>query len=136
MITITIASFLVQALLQSSSPAQPPASPVQIPLTLAGCAAADTLTPDQFRLFDPHRGVMYRLSEEKFGMYTGRHVPIVGGLLPTPNIAAQAGSIDPTVTTMALTTMNLSRVTPLNRLKRHVEQVRTVPGGCPSDNGR
>jgi hypothetical protein len=32
-----------------------------------------------------------------------RHVRVVGGLLPTPNIAAQAGSIDPNIAAMAVT---------------------------------
>jgi len=131
MIATSLASLLV-AMLPLSSSQQPPATVERKPLTLAGCVAGDTVAPTQFTLFDPHRGIMYRLTGQRLGVYVGRRVQVVGALVPTPSIAAQAGSIDPTIAAMSATTLNLSGTTPFNRPKVHVEKIRPVQGGCPA----
>jgi hypothetical protein len=135
MITISIAAWLAQALLQSTPPqAPPPPSPAEHkPLTIAGCAPTEGTAPAAFKLYDPHRGWMYRLTGERLGSSGHTRVQVVGALVPTPNIAAQAGSIDPAgVTVSSANRVNLSGSTPFNQPKLHIEKVRAFQGGCPS----
>lgn len=75
----------------------------QAPVTLAGCVspkpASGTFT------FTAKDGTKYRLTGKNLKKYAGQEVEIVsgegkslavkGGLLPSPNAAAQAGAIDP-----------------------------------------
>ena len=73
------------------------------PLTLTGCLAKDA-TAQQVLLSDPAKGT-YRLRGVKLERYVGQRVQvtgirlgglhIVGGLLPSPTLAAQAGAVDP-----------------------------------------
>jgi hypothetical protein len=132
--SIFLTSILAHLLLVSSQPPSPapPAASDRKPLTLSGCVAGDAAAPTQFTLFDPHRGMMYRLTGPRLGVYIGKRVQVVGGLLPTTNIAAQAGSIDETITASATMMTNLAGTTPFNRPKVHVEKIRSLPGGCPA----
>jgi hypothetical protein len=90
--------------------AQPPSArskdPVK-PLTLVGCVQASEAGSNQFTLADDKDKIStYRLSGTSMKKYAGRRVEVVGGmvssrlkitggLLPSPNVAAQAGAIDP-----------------------------------------
>jgi hypothetical protein len=76
------------------------------PLTMSGCVVRDVTTPRQFTFTDSSNGLKYRLSGRdvsKFadkplqivGVVDTRRLKIVGGLTPSPNVAAQAGAIDP-----------------------------------------
>src|SRR5438132_357070 len=81
--------------------AQAPAQPTgALPLSFAGCTVVDEANairsqPDVDK--PDHRtatmGVITSL---------GRRIRVLGRLVPTPNIAAQAGSIDPTIVVMAM----------------------------------
>lgn len=75
-------------------------------ISLSGCIERDDKTPDQFTITDPKAGGTYRVSGKDFLEFLGRPVQldggvvvkgfsIKGGLQPNPNIAAQAGAIDP-----------------------------------------
>jgi len=134
MLAVSVASIVLHTLLVSSQPpvASAPAASQRTPLTLAGCVAGDAVAPTQFTLFDPHRGTLYRLTASRMRLLAGTRVQVVGALVPTPNIAAQAGSIDETITAMATMGTNLSATTPFNRPKAHVDKVRSMPGGCPA----
>src|SRR5262245_23680262 len=72
--------------------------------TLVGCVERGE-TPNQFTLVDSQNG-KYMLSGARLGRYVGQRVQLVGtadssrlriagGLWPTPNVAGQAGAIDP-----------------------------------------
>jgi len=73
-------------------------------LTLVGCVEKGS-TPNQFTLSDDQSG-KYVVTGARIGRYVGLRVEIAGisdnsrfkvkgGLWPTPNIAGQAGAIDP-----------------------------------------
>jgi hypothetical protein len=75
-------------------------------ITLAGCAQVDDKAPSQVMFTDTKSHVTYRLTGLDIREYLGRPiqidggfvakgVKIAGGLLPNPNVAAQAGAIDP-----------------------------------------
>jgi hypothetical protein len=75
-------------------------------ITLSGCVQPAEKTPGQYTLEDKQSGVTYRLTGAKVHDFVGQSVLIVGGsdskklvvkggLLPNPNVAAQASSMDP-----------------------------------------
>jgi hypothetical protein len=75
-------------------------------LTLSGCVARAERTPGHYTLEDKKTGVTYRLTGTAVRDYVGQTVLIVGGsaskrltvkggLVPSPNVAAQAGAMDP-----------------------------------------
>jgi hypothetical protein len=70
-------------------------------IRLVGCIETIDAPARRLSLSDRKRGVSYLLSGADVSVYEGRRVRIVGGLLPSANIAAQAGAIDPTVASSA-----------------------------------
>lgn len=75
-------------------------------ITLSGCVAPAEKAPGQYTLEDKDSGVKYRLTGTRVSDFVGQTVLIVGGsdskkvvvkggLLPNPNVAAQAGAMDP-----------------------------------------
>ncbi|MEO8256148.1 MAG: hypothetical protein ABI868_02270 [Acidobacteriota bacterium] len=75
-------------------------------VAVTGCISPDTTTPGGYLFLDSSTGAKYRLSgfdERKDSGQRGeivvgtgaRRVTIRGGLVPSPNVAAQAGAIDP-----------------------------------------
>src|SRR4051812_43752506 len=116
MIHILFAALLVQSPLTES----PPPSAGQKALNVTGCVQSEGAPPSRFTLYDPHRGIMYRLTGKGVGLYAGKRVHVVGGLMPSPNVAAQTGSIDPAgpeVSALAGPSATRSGVTPFNQLK-------------------
>jgi hypothetical protein len=91
----------------SDSQSQPPAGGAsdkrETPITLAGCVSAKSASGNF--TFTAKDGSKYRLTGKNIKKYAGQEVEIVsgegekltvkGGLLPSPNAAAQAGAIDP-----------------------------------------
>src|SRR5438270_11271775 len=87
---------------EGSSPAQR-GTPSPKLVTLVGCVAADDATPGQYTIMESKGGAIYRLSGANMRTYVGKQVEvtggprrlhITGGLLPSPNAAAQAGAVD------------------------------------------
>ncbi len=81
-------------------------TPAPKTLTITGCVERDESAADQFTVIDQKEGTKYRVTGKDFREYVGRlveldggivikGVAIKGGLGPNPNIAAQAGAIDP-----------------------------------------
>ncbi len=78
-------------------------------VTLSGCVQKSDTAPGQFTLVDP-TGI-YRLTGMDVREFLGRRVEIVGGpprklkitggLKPSPNVAGQAGAMDPARAAMA-----------------------------------
>src|SRR5215216_5587801 len=76
-------------------------------LTISGCIARSDAGTDQFTIVDQADKTTYRLTGRQAREYVGKRVEVVGGVVnskklqvsgglrPTPNVAAQAGAIDP-----------------------------------------
>ena len=109
-------------------------------ITLSGCVVRSETSPTQFTLEDKKAGATYRLTGADFRDYIGRPVivvgsgakklAIVGGLTPTPNVAAQAGAIDPSRAAVAAQTDAAStRNVEFPEFK--VKSIRPSGGSCP-----
>jgi hypothetical protein len=118
-----------------------PAKPAAKTISLSGCVVRGETTPDQFTLEDELEG-KYRLSGVKLHDYVGRRVQIAGGvvgsnrltikggLLPNPNVAAQAGAMDPARAAVASAGGSAGPGT-VELPEFKVRSVRPVTGECP-----
>jgi len=109
-------------------------------ITLSGCVARDEKSPEQFVISDAHEGT-YRISGKDFREYLGRRVTVdggevvkgfvvKGGLLPNANIAAQAGSLDPSRAAVQAATAQ-STTGPDSALPEfRVKKIATATGQC------
>jgi hypothetical protein len=109
-------------------------------LTLTGCIERGT-ERDQFTLADEQNG-KYQVTGNRIGRYVGQRVEIAGtaespklvvkgGLWPSPNVAGQAGDIDPTKAAMAAQPGGPASGTGDVTLPTFkVKSVKTVAGGC------
>jgi hypothetical protein len=99
------ATLAAQATSQSSSPSSTKPD-AKKPMTMNGCVTRDAAATPQFTFTDSTDGIKYHLSGRdvtKFlgqpvqivGIVDARRLRVVGGLTPSPNVAAQAGAIDP-----------------------------------------
>jgi len=110
---LTGACGLLAALLVVQAAAAGPAQTAKAPakdepkqVRLNGCISRDGIRPGQFNFLDNDSGDKYRLTGKNLKKFVGQRVEIVGGppgkgvtfktgLWPSPNVAAQAGAIDP-----------------------------------------
>ena len=109
-------------------------------VVLTGCVAKGN-GPREFTITDEANGT-YRVTGNGIERYVGRRVEIagredtsklkvVGGLYPTPNVAAQAGSIDPVRAVIAAMPGGSGGATGEVALPTFkVKSVRTLDGGC------
>lgn len=101
-VACTIPALSAQTPSTTPSPTQDGTSTSKV-FTLSGCVQSEAGT-DQFTLWDPSDGrkqkPAYRLRGVDLKLYAGHRVRIVGGLLPSPNVAAQAGALDPAQSSM------------------------------------
>jgi len=129
--------FVAIALLPQSSGQK--AAPLD-PLTLTGCVSAK---PDggDYTFTDGSGGNRYRLTGKDIRKYAGQKVEVVaerpkkfavkGGLYPSPNVAAQAGALDPVES--AIATQRGSGVTSGGAAELpefRAGRVRAVTGAC------
>jgi hypothetical protein len=68
----------------------------------------------------------YSFSGADVSPHVGHRVKIVGGLFPTPNVAAQAGAIDPVQAALASGVAGPGSV----HLELHVTRVQPLTGNC------
>jgi len=115
-------------------------------ITLTGCVARDAADATHFTLADFTSGeTTYRLTgAAEVRKYLGKRVTvygsqvepkiaIVGGLVPSPNVAAQAGAIDPTRAAMAAQGSEANgRPGTIQVPEVRVRTVREASGGCLS----
>jgi hypothetical protein len=121
-----------------SSAAQTKKPPKVIALT--GCVERDEKTPDQFTITDPQAGGTYRVSGKDFGEFVGRRiqvdgtvvkgVAIKGGLQPTPNIAAQAGALDPSRAAVQAATAGTAAKPTAETPEFRVKTIHPAGGAC------
>jgi hypothetical protein len=138
-------SFLVAAFFAAAVPtlAQQSESKKAPPpniLTLNGCVITDPAQRNLYTLTEDNDPTVYRLTGTNVRKYVGQRVEvsgvmskrpvIVGGLYPTPNVAAQAGAIDPA---KAAVEQQVAGSNAMGRaaLDFRVKSVRPVPGACP-----
>ena len=99
------AALAAQVGAQDKSPSAAKPDPNK-PVTMNGCVVRDLAGNSQFMFTDNTDGTRYRLSGRDVSKFAGqplqivgvvdsRKLKIVGGLTPSPNVAAQAGAIDP-----------------------------------------
>jgi hypothetical protein len=109
-------------------------------LTLTGCVEKSTV-PSQYTLTDEQNG-KYQVTGNQVGKYVGQRVQVAGtpssskfrvkgGLWPTPNVAAQAGAIDPGKAAIAAQPGGGAQGTgDVDLPTLRVRSLRTVDGGC------
>jgi hypothetical protein len=117
--------------------ADPNAKPVLTMLT--GCVTRGEGN-DQFRLSDTAKGT-FQLTGNGLKSYVGqpvevtgisRRVHVVGGLWPSPNVAAQAGAIDPVQAAQAALPGGAAHGTgPEPVFEFEVKKTRVIKGSCP-----
>jgi hypothetical protein len=113
------------------------------PLTLSGCVQRSETGDRAYTLVDPKDKTTYRLTGPNLGDYIGRRVLIVGGvaaskrlhiaggLTPTPNVAAQAGAMDPSQAATARAGGSGPGTGPPPTLDFRIKSIRPAEGGCP-----
>jgi len=117
------------------------AKPAPKIITLSGCVVRGETTPGQYTLEDKEAGTRYRLTGTDFREYIGRRVQIlggvpsrrftiVGGLTPNPNVAAQAGDMDPARAANAAAG-GVAGPGNVQLPEFRVKSVRPVSGACP-----
>ncbi len=125
---------------QATQPAAPKKKSAAL-VSVTGCIRQDAATPGSYLFSDASTGASYRLSgfdgrkdaapRGQIVVGTGsRRVTIRGGLVPSPNVAAQAGALDPAKTANARTaggSAEESAALPEFR----AERIQTIAGSCP-----
>jgi len=138
---ITALPFALAALVSAQTastpdkPSDPKTKQTTKLVTLVGCVeAANPSSPREYRIVDKDSGT-FRLTGTDMKNYVGREVEVtggtkrfqvVGGLLPTPNAAAQAGAIDPMPAAAAPTAARGTAPPPEFRVKN----VKALKGTC------
>src|SRR5215210_6447673 len=99
------AAFLTTlAVTAAAQTATPPSKDKSV--TMSGCVTSGTNPQSAMTFADTDTGNKYRLSGKSLKKFVGQRVEIVGGaatskftvrggLYPSPNVAAQAGALDP-----------------------------------------
>jgi hypothetical protein len=124
--------------------AKTPAKETQAPkeMRLNGCITRDARAPGQFNFLERDGGGRYRLTGKNLKKFIGQPVEIVGGppgkgvtfktgLWPSPNVAAQAGAMDPAQAAVARMPGGAADAPGANTLPEfHVIRLRGVEGAC------
>ena len=110
-------------------------------ISLSGCVVSSEKTPDQFTIEDASEG-KFRLTGLRLRDYVGQRVQLAGavvetkrltvkgGLMPNPNVAAQAGAMDPARAAVASAGGSAGTGT-VDLPEFKVKSVRPVSGACP-----
>jgi len=144
MLRISALALLSCTLMIGVSAAQtPPAASgaPRSPVELVGCVSDDPSASGAFT-FDESGGGKYRLTGKSVRKYAGRMVRLVGGpqgkrlsirggLWPSPNVAAQAGAIDPAQASIARQPGGAASGTGgVDLPEFRVVSVRSIDGSC------
>jgi hypothetical protein len=113
----------------------PPDPGAARPLTLVGCVQPDAARPEWFTLSDK-RGTTYHLTGANVKAHVWRNVRILGGLVPSPNLTAQAGAIDQTKAAMVYQGASPPGTGNSGPLEFSVTRVQRVTGSCAPKSDR
>jgi hypothetical protein len=119
------------------TPKQSPAQPV----TIVGCVQGNGTPDSPYTLADAKDGTAYRLTGKSLRGFGGKRVQVVGGpdsrritfvggLVPSANVAAQAGAMDPARAAVASDPLSTSTKDEPALPELRVKSVRTVTGDC------
>jgi hypothetical protein len=108
---------------------------------LTGCVSLNPSATGQFAFVDAASGGTYRLSGKDIKKYAGQRVRIVGdpnskrvrfrmGLWPSPNVAAQAGALDPAQESIARQSGGAASTPDAGFPELRVVRMRGVEGAC------
>ena len=126
----------------SAQDARTPSKEASKEIRLNGCISRDTAMPGQFNFLDGDSGGRYRLTGKNLKKFVGQRVEIVGGppgkgvtfrtgLWPSPNVAAQAGAMDPAQAAVARMPGGAADAPGARQLPEfHVIRLRGVEGSC------
>jgi hypothetical protein len=127
----SIASLTAQTTGPSSPPAtQPLTSTIEKHVTMTGCVEAFDESAKHFTLSDSESGIKYRLTGKDVKTFLGIKVRIVGGLVPTTNLAAQAGAIDPARAAVATASGQGSNLSYIALPELRIGSVKRTTGAC------
>ena len=132
-------TLLLTMTLFAPAPNQKSSTPVE-PLRLTGCVSAKPESGD-YTFTNAADGNQYRLTGKDIKKYAGLKVEVVestskgftikGGLYPSPNVAAQAGALDPVQSGIATQPgSGATRGTGPDLPEFRAGRVRTVQGEC------
>jgi hypothetical protein len=139
-------SFVAAAVILSSAEQKPPPptpTDARTPITLIGCVSKAPNDLGEFTFVQSETRSTYRLTGKSVRQYAGKRVEIVGGsggkrlairggLYPSPNVAAQAGDMDPAKVAIASQPGGTSTGTGTPTLPSfNVTRVHGVTGACP-----
>ncbi|HTI40946.1 MAG TPA: hypothetical protein VL693_03895 [Vicinamibacterales bacterium] len=139
---VTAMLVLQAAATASAQDAKTPAKEASKELRLNGCISRDARTPGQFNFREDDSGDRYRLTGKNLKKFVGQRVEIVGGppgkgitfktgLWPSPNVAAQAGAMDPAQAAVARMPGGAADAPGASALPEfHVIRLRGVEGAC------
>jgi hypothetical protein len=141
LVAVLVLFHAAQGSAQTAKPAPAPGTESK-EVRLNGCISKDAVRPGQFNFLDNSSGFKYRLTGKGLRKFVGHRVEIVGGppgkgvtfrtgLWPSPNVAAQAGALDPAKAAVANLpggAADAAGVDPLPEF--HVVRLRGVDGGC------
>ena len=102
------------------------------PLSLVGCVGIDEGNKIRVTSSAAHRGPIYQFFGTGRNGYVVRGLYVIGRLVPTPNIAAQAGSIDPQVWTWVPLRWYENGIATFHAQQTRVALGRPLGGSCPS----
>src|SRR5438270_6773840 len=133
---LTFVALLACAPAVAAQNAKPPKT-----ITLSGCVQHDDAKPEEFTITDGKARKTYRLTGADVREYVGRrvqidggivvkNVKISGGLQPNPNIAAQAGAIDPARAAVQAATSGSGTGAPNETPEFRVKTIRSASGEC------
>jgi len=126
----TLITGLILTLQLSAS--QPPAPALNPPISLTGCVAAIDAGNDRFMLTEPKTRHVFRLASTTWRSMSGWSVRVFGGLFPSPNLAAQAGSIEPWIVSTAIVSGIPVGAGDIRSLRTRFARVPAPPtGSCP-----
>ncbi|MES1256111.1 MAG: hypothetical protein ABUS56_10910 [Acidobacteriota bacterium] len=119
----------------------PPKDSTPKSMTLVGCVTGDGTPGRPFKLADAQDGTGYRLTGANVRAFAGkrvevvggpdsRRVKIVGGLVPSANVAGQAGAMDPARAAVESAPLSTAAKNEPELREFRVRSVRSVTGGC------
>ena len=129
-------------ILAAQSKTEKKTPPPPTPISISGCVVRSGAADDHFTLSDNKDGSTYRLTGTDVHDFVGQRVQIAGrvvgskkiqvefGLKPSPNVAAQAGAIDPSQAATA-TAGGLAPTGNVQLPEFRVRTVRPLGAKCP-----
>ena len=132
LLIIACATLSATAIAAAQSPAAQTPEPIQRGLALSSCTPVADGTANRFTISKPRAAKSWYRSAGTVLLRSGQRLHVSGRLIPSPNIAAQAGSLDPTVAAMAMTSGDAFR-RPVGAARKPAVGLAMQPAGVRAD---